>query len=1283
MNINIKDNVTETTVRKIDIEIADIPLGTDKLELAGDILYIIGSHPEVDDLYIRLFGNYEWSGEVVLADGDGYKIIQSRGIYTSKTRYYTASYAFVAGEHRFYPGLDGLWGNNVVGLRAYMVNPLLPPPGEVDFRISSIGEDINGKYFVFYDYINGPLGPNIEFWFEEDIFTTEYFTTSIKLVTSTPSAIVKPDSTIDVSGYWSLIRTVWDNLETEDRELIEEVWQGFTEEAGNLLQRLYEIELSGSVKDILVHRKSNWAFVNSRYRKYNFSTGYTDRNMPTHFFDTTLAPFKQSQGELDEVDDFNSYLSIEGKFYKIKNVISASEIEVENANFDTRKSLSYSIGGVDIDDIVIYKLSYASLIGFFNVGEIINGSSGASGFYIKHDSKYLYLSYVKQMFLAGETISGEKGSFVLNSPLIQEAIYPNNIPDMVRSVVKRAFFTNNIFYDLGIKDIYYAEVLSGTALVRYKQTEYNYGYVRAITPTYFYSSKPIFNRSYRGTWIKVNGTNYRIEDIASDGSYAVLTGASFLSDTNNVIFSVPPYDFSEWIDGVTDGTTLFIGSLSEDVFYPDYVGREIFIGGINNDFFTIVSYVDSKTVVLNKAAAADTDVIWQLSVDVIVDLEDGQVIRASNSYIKKDSFVDVRCFIKTKYFININGDVAEIPTLQETVRNPDNDSEDILSIVASSYETYLGHKNIEELNIDNKRGVRLTPYVDYVSDNENGEIIFYNNSVVPFENFQATMRYSPYYGKEEDDYFIEDGILYFRENPGNNLWAESVFTNNEDPYNKYGKLISFYQENSSAYHLALLSLWITYWNGPRPKYLERGLNILLGLPYAEDIGVVEYVSLRRIGMEDIWVVTILYDNNIRVEHELPGGLTPYVVAGETVNQFDILAGFSERYFYSGNTLNISGKKTVVDDINSPFIEKVAGGKIVIENGLNEGVFQIVTRKDSSRIILDKELLEDDAFTYTVKTPAIRIFDQTNYENFLNEINWNSLQKYFTENTTVAEKELAKVLLRRHLFLCQSTPEAFSALPAVSDILSFVRNIKPQYTDFIFQVLIEEDEEFETVDSEIDFDFKLNLTSTFSWWAGLLRSGIDPFTGSTIPHTYPSYIDGLVVGNIFSDTTNSPFTIDDVGRYIWIDTAFRYYQGGSISSGDNVFNGPINTFSANDVGKYIHIPSLGLLSPVKIIEFIATTSVRVSKSFSLSAVGLEFHVSHEIHQGVYEIVAFIGATQVQIDTVLVPGGNMHYSIIDNSELLDEEAVALVACGQIEVYDALMNLIEVVSLDSCPP
>lgn len=142
------------------------------------------------------------------------------------------------------------------------------------------------------------------------------------------------------------------------------------------------------------------------------------------------------------------------------------------------------------------------------------------------------------------------------------------------------------------------------------------------------------------------------------------------------------------------------------------------------------------------------------------------------------------------------------------------------------------------------------------------------------------------------DYVVGDGILAtnsaFRMTtlgPTDDrvpaMWAEEVKYNDETPYRNFGVLIDFYRENSEAYKLALQGLWFAFWTGSTPSNLQRGLHILLGLPYARSAGTVTSVVGSTITIVDSRKRTLTYT--------VPDGLSAVVAAGDTVERFESLS----------------------------------------------------------------------------------------------------------------------------------------------------------------------------------------------------------------------------------------------------------------------------------------------------------------------------------------------------------------------------------------------------------
>jgi hypothetical protein len=321
-------------------------------------------------------------------------------------------------------------------------------------------------------------------------------------------------------------------------------------------------------------------------------------------------------------------------------------------------------------------------------------------------------------------------------------------------------------------------------------------------------------------------------------------------------------------------------------------------------------------------------------------------------------------------------------------------------------------------------------------------------------------------------------------------------------------------------------------------------------------------------------------------------------------------------------------------------------------------------------------------TYSLKFPAVRVFDELNNPDFIEDfVGSSGLAKYYTENTTDEEKELAKSLIKKHLFLTQARPEAFASFPDASEIFRFLRTIKPVYTDFIFQTIIELIDEFLVLDTDFKYNLSMDLTSTFDWWSANYPSVVDPFTGSQLPNSYKSYKDGdsTVGGGVFIDSVNSPFVPEDVGRYIWIGGKWRFYSGGGIAKDSTLFQSSSSVFSASDVGKLIYIPDYRNGTTVRIVSYVSPTKVEVDHAFTELSIALEFHVSHEDNIGAYEIVGYTNSQRVTLSSSLNSGTGIFYAIIEESFLLDEEAIAFYEEGEINVYNGPvdpLNLIDTI-------
>ena len=136
--------------------------------------------------------------------------------------------------------------------------------------------------------------------------------------------------------------------------------------------------------------------------------------------------------------------------------------------------------------------------------------------------------------------------------------------------------------------------------------------------------------------------------------------------------------------------------------------------------------------------------------------------------------------------------------------------------------------------------------------------------------------------QENTDYSIEfgTGIISFKVEPPELMWAKNNLMNLETPYNNFGYLMDFYDKNSPEYLKAVQGLWFAYWTGPRPENIKRALYLLFGLPTASKDGVVTKVTGTTI--------TLTYTDASTEDFAIPVDLVAIVAEGEAVTRFQPL-----------------------------------------------------------------------------------------------------------------------------------------------------------------------------------------------------------------------------------------------------------------------------------------------------------------------------------------------------------------------------------------------------------
>jgi hypothetical protein len=306
------------------------------------------------------------------------------------------------------------------------------------------------------------------------------------------------------------------------------------------------------------------------------------------------------------------------------------------------------------------------------------------------------------------------------------------------------------------------------------------------------------------------------------------------------------------------------------------------------------------------------------------------------------------------------------------------------------------------------------------------------------------------------DYVVQSGILSSRigfplsglgseDTRIRQMWAEVSRINDETPYRNFGVLIDFYRENSEEYKQALQGLWYTFWTGSTPGNLERGLHILLGLPYARKAGTVTRVDT------DLGQIDITDPRGQIITYTIPSGLDPEVSVG------------------------------------------------------------------------------DEAFRFQQLTTGVEIIDRNNQPGFVtSELGRGGIDQYLTDNATRGagntDETKALDLLEHHLFLPRILAESVNQRINVTELVTFLDNMRPQWTNYVFSFLSDGEENLTITEEEFAIDPAIDLTTTVSnneWnqsflYGSFIVDGADafvPFGGTQLTGNFRDVSEDFVAAGV--------------------------------------------------------------------------------------------------------------------------------------------------------------------------
>jgi hypothetical protein len=134
------------------------------------------------------------------------------------------------------------------------------------------------------------------------------------------------------------------------------------------------------------------------------------------------------------------------------------------------------------------------------------------------------------------------------------------------------------------------------------------------------------------------------------------------------------------------------------------------------------------------------------------------------------------------------------------------------------------------------------------------------------------------------------------------------------------------------------------------------------------------------------------------------------------------------------------------------------------------------------------------------TDGVRIFDKINTDNFVTlQIGAVSIQRFLTQNATAADETKALTLLEEHLWVPQVLTDAINDVTSIDEILTFLNNLKPQWTEFVFTWAIDVDETLVLVENLSPSDISMNIDLTTilrQTWPNIAQPGQTQYQGTT-------------------------------------------------------------------------------------------------------------------------------------------------------------------------------------------
>lgn len=359
------------------------------------------------------------------------------------------------------------------------------------------------------------------------------------------------------------------------------------------------------------------------------------------------------------------------------------------------------------------------------------------------------------------------------------------------------------------------------------------------------------------------------------------------------------------------------------------------------------------------------------------------------------------------------------------------------------------------------------------------------------------------------DYLVRDGMLGFRQEPPFNslgprenrlpiFWAEITRLDEETPFRNFGVLIDFYRKNADTYVNALRGLLYAFWTGSSHGNLIRGIHILLGLPFSTRPGTVIAINEFVLGIDravgdnvvngGVWTI----GNGAFTSPDFGRRLR---VKGSGFNDGDhVISAIN-----STTSVTTDDQGTVVTEtfpLGTTFEVRGDPVEIVIRTDRNHDVTFLVPRG-----LVPAVAVGDSIDRFQALTNGVEIFDKINEPGFITtRLGPAGIAKWFaTLPMTPADIAKALVNLEEHVFIPSVLTDAVSETTSLKEILNFLTQLKPEWTDFVFRFSVEVTEPM-TIEEDLkpgDIGVLLDLTTkVVQNEQNLAQAGqlLDSFTG---------------------------------------------------------------------------------------------------------------------------------------------------------------------------------------------